>query len=477
MAGISFPGLASGIDTSALIKASSDATRQERETPLQNKVTDLTNEDTALSTVKTKLTAIQTAAAKFATINGGGLVKQGLSNDETKVTATASNAAQDATYSVTVSALAKNGTTSLGPASGTYTSELSTISAGTSEVITVGTGSNLETITVPITAGTTTLNDFITSFNNQSKLATATTVNVGTSSNPSYKIVITSNYSGTEKGTIAVSTNAAGFASPTASAATDAVMTIGGIGTITRSSNAIGDVITGVTFNLQAVGSATVSVADDVSGSSALVQDMVDAWNDYVTFMNTNNTVTRQSSSGASSTSTNLSDTVTNVYGPLAKTRVDDNALSDLRTALGGTTYSKGSTVKIFADFGVTTNKNDGTLLFDTSVFKTAMAAEPSSVGGVLTRFADHTALTADGLEPTKDGVIYGYIKPIGLIDTVIKNNQTNIGNMNDQIAQVEAQISQTEASQTQRYAALEGRISQLQSQQATLTSSLASLR
>ena len=467
MAAISFSGLASGIDTDALIKATSDATRSQRVTPHQTKISELSDTNAGISDLKDKLKDLQTASLKFSTLSGGGVAKQGTSSDETKVGATAANSALNGSYTVTVSSLAKNGTISLGPAAGTYTSDTDTISSGTSEVITIGTGANLETVTVPISAGVTTISQFVTSFNSLSTKARASLINVGTTTLPSYRVVINSNKTGTLDGAISVTTNAGGFASPTSSPATDSAFSIAGIGSVTRYSNSVNDVISGLTLDLKAVGTSTVTIADDAETTISVVQDLVTAWNDVVSYISSKNQVTREES-GAD---------IKNTFGPLANTQVDDNALSSLRNALAASKYtytqfntSTGQTdtiSRIFSDLGVTTER-DGTLKFKTDTFKKFIASEPLSVNGVLTNFADTVAVTS--------GTIDQYIRFNGLFDTTTTGNKTLITNLNSRIAEAEATITKTEAAMKQRFATLEATMSKLQGQQSALTSALAGL-
>ncbi len=464
MSVINFSGLASGIDTESMITATSNATRSQREKPKQTKVTELGDTDTSLADLKTRFSTLQTALVKFATYKGGGVVKQGTSSDETKVSATATNGALNASYTVTVTSTAKNGTLSLAPAVGTYATSDAAISAGTQEIFTIGTGSAQETVTVPITAGSTTISQFVTTFNTLSSKATASLVNIGTSTSPSYKVVITSDATGTTDGAIAVTTNAAGFGTPTSSAATDAVFTIAGIGSITRSSNSISDIIAGVTIDIQSAGTATISVGDDITATESLVQDWVTAWNDIVTFVAENNQVTTQQSGTAT----------TNTFAPLSNTRVDDNALTSLRSALSGTTYktvnssgTQTNRIATFPDLGITSQR-DGTLLFNVDTFKTAITSEPLSVSNLMTSLADKIAISS--------GTIDQYIGFNQMFDLTINGNKTQITALNTQIADIEKTILQNETTMRQRFAALESNISKLQSQQSSLTSALAGL-
>jgi flagellar hook-associated protein 2 len=465
---INFSGLASGIDSNALIDATSEATRKQRVEPNTKKVTELEETNATLEELKTKFDALKTLARDFSTLNGGALAKLAQSSNETAATASASNAASNGTYSVTVTQLAKNATFSFNDR---FTSSSAVIDAdinnGDSAAnrtvsVSIGTGTNMDTVNIVLT-NTSTLSDFVASFNNATTLAQASVVNVGTSSSPSYALMISSNNEGTEQGEISVSvgpsvTTAGAFTASTTSQATNAQFTVSGIsGTITRSSNSVADVIQGLTMTLRAVGTSTITISDDADASVGKIEEFVDAYNEIVSFITDNNQITREED-GAE---------VTNIFGSLSSTRVDDNALQSLRSAISGSTYSSGTQVRIFADLGITTER-DGSLKFDSTVFKDAISNEPSSVNRVLMNFGDTVSLTG--------GTIDQYIRFNGLFDSSVNGNKDLVRNLNEQIAQAEASILKTEDLLRQRFARLESTIGRLQQQQSALTSSLAGL-
>ena len=108
--GINFSGLASGIDTAALIQASSDATRASRVAPSQKKLTELEETNAAAEELSTKLGLLKASLKDFTTLNGGGVSKNATSSKESVLSAGVSNSAVNGAYSVTVNSLAKNHT-------------------------------------------------------------------------------------------------------------------------------------------------------------------------------------------------------------------------------------------------------------------------------------------------------------------------------------------------------------------------------
>lgn len=472
---INFAGLASGIDSNALIDAMSEAARQGRVKPNEKEISQLEETNSAFDELKTKLITLENILYnKFATKNGGTVDKIASSTDETKVTARATPAAVNGSYLVTVSAIAKNHTQSYDADRFASTSEVLAPLINNGDPIlnrtvtySVGIGSEQVDIDVVIDSSTT-VESFITSFNgnpDNAGRATASAVNVGSPSTPSYAIVITTNNEGTQKGqitsiTVGASVSAQGIFTGASSEepATDAEFTISGIsGTITRSSNKVTDVIAGVTLELAAIGPATITISEDAAKTTAKVQDMIDAYNDIVKFINESNTITREENG----------EDVENIFGPLAESRTDDNALFSLRGAISGSTYASGSQIKIFADLGITTDR-DGTLLFNTDEFAEAVADEPSSVNEILMNFGDLAGLTT--------GVIHQYTRAVGLIETAVSGNQSLITNLNDRIAQAEQSIAKQEELMRQRFARLESIVGKLQQQQSALTSALSGL-
>lgn len=467
---INFAGLASGIDTNALIDATSEATRATRVKPSQDKVEELTSTNDAFTTLTEKLDTLRSNLQEFSSLSGGGVSKAATSSRESVASATASNAASNGSYALTVTTLATNHTLSFTNGTGYSTTTAPVQSSLTgaepaadrTATFTIGTGAEQETVDVVVSGPSFSAADFVTQFNANSTKAEASLVNVGTSGSPSYYIVISSSYEGIERGQIgdsygAALTNLSNVANQNESAATNASISIAGIGTITRGSNTITDVIPGVNLSLVSAGTATIKVAEDAATTQAKIQEFVDTWNDIVQYIAENNTITREESG----------EEISNTFAALASTRTDDNALSALRTALSQSRSDNGSAVRIFADLGIQTQR-DGTLKFDTSKFQTSVAAEPGSVSEVLQDFADTTALTG--------GTIDVFTRFNGIIDITVNGNKTLITNLNTRISEAEKQITRAEDAMRQRFARLEAVMGQLQQQQSSLTAALSGL-
>jgi flagellar hook-associated protein 2 len=463
MALINFSGIASGIDSASLIQSLLDRERSVRIKPLQTSIGELQDTNSAFGELSTLLSNLQTAAGRFRELNGGAISRQALSSDESVASASASNSAANGNYTVTVNSLAKNATFSFDDRFATTTTVLQAginngaPAADRTVSVTTGTGAEAETVSVELT-NTSTAADYVASYNATATKSVAALVNVGTSASPSYAISISSLNEGTEEGQISdptVGAELAGvFGAFSRDQATDANFNVSGIsGSITRSSNSIADVISGVTLSLQDLGTATISVASDASETANTVQEFVDAFNEVVTFINENDLVTRQEDGGD----------VTNIFGPLAKTSVDNNVLTALRNALTSSGIS-GQTVNVLADLGVTTER-DGTLKFDSSILETALSNDPDGVRQITQNLGETLA--------SVDGTIAQFTRFNGLIDQTENSNSTQISSYQNKIAEIEKTLSTREAQLTQQYARLESLIGQLNSQQSTLSSLL----
>lgn len=463
---INFSGLASGIDSNSLIKAILDSERKARVVPLEDRISNFEDSNSAFDELALLLEKLKTSASKFRAVNGGILAKIGGSSDETILTATAANAATNGTYSVNVSQLAKNATFSFNDRFSSDSAVInSAINNGASQAnrtvtITTGTGSNQESVNVVLT-NTTTLSQFVDSFNSASAKSEASLINVGTTSSPSYALVINSNNQGTELGQIATSVGseiqtagAGAFTANTLNQATNATFTVSGIsGTITRATNTPNDVIAGVTLGLQSTGTATVTISDDPDTTLTSVQDFVDAYNDIVKFISENDLVAREEDG----------EDATNIFGPLSSTSLDESILSSLRSAMvnSGTT---GNTVNILADLGITTAR-DGTLELNTDVFKKGLTSDSEGARALTENLGE--ALGA------VDGTIAQYTRFGGLLDLAINSNKTLITDMQNRIDSVERSLSEQESTLISQYSRLESLVGQLNSQQGALQSIL----
>lgn len=463
---ITFSGIASaGIDTSSLIKAILDQERTARVQPLEDKVSALEDTNSAFSQLKSKLNTLAGLASKFRAINGGGLSKTAASSNESVLSASAASGAAPGNYAITVSSLAQIGSSSFNDRFSSTTAVInSSIDNGSAAAnrtvsVTIGTGVSQETVDVVLDS-TTTIDQFVTSYNSSATKSYASLVNVGTAGSPSYAISISSNQSGTEAGTISISVGSeiitagsGALATRTTTQATDASLTISGIsGSITRGSNTITDLISGVTFDLQGLGTSTVSVKANAAGSINEINDFVDAYNDILSFIEENDLVVEgESDSGR-----------TNIFGPLARTSLDEGLLSAIREGISAAN-SPGSAVSILAELGITTQR-DGTLAFDQDRFKNAVGSDANGVANVLQSLGESLTATATGR-------ITSYTRFGGIIDTEMNSNISQLTDFNQRLQDIEGSLARREQALVAQFARLESLMGSLNQQQSALAS------
>ena len=469
MALVSFSGLASGIDSKSLIEALLQRERVARVNPLQDKVSTLQDTNSAFGELKGLLEKLKTAAQSFRELNGGVLSKEARSSDETILLGSTSNAATNGTYSVSVSQLAKSATYSFKSSATTYasggTAINSSINNGASSSnrtvsVVTGTGSNQESVSV-VLDNTTTLEQFVTSYNEQATKSIASVANIGTNSSPDYRVILTTNNPGLEKGQVSVtvgseitSAGSGAFDSNTQQQATNATFTMSGVsGTITRSTNSVSDLIPGLTLDLQAIGTASLSVGDNKEATTATVQKFVDAYNEVINYISENDLVSSEQDG----------DTQKNIFGSLSGSSLDESILSTLRQSLVSAGTS-GRTVNILADLGITTER-DGTLKFDTTVFKDALSNDSEGVRTITQTLGEDLGAVS--------GKIAQFTQFNGLLDLSINSNNSEISNSDARIARIEKTLSTEEQSLTSRFARLESMIAQLTSQQTKLSALL----
>ncbi len=511
---INFSGIASGIDSNALIDAILAAERQVKVDPQEKKIKELEDTNTALSSFKSKLSTLQDILEDFSSVGGGPLVKEAVSNDSTYVTATAANSAANGSYTISnIQSLAKSATYSTGGTL-TYSSASDKIAPGMGSTsynvtITIGEGTgNTQTFNIAVNDQTS-LSDFVTSFNSSTSRAVATVVNAGSTSSPNYKVLMTTNETGLSRGKIdvvvdpVIQANGGGstvWDTPEIDQATVARFQMSGIvsGTdyIERDSNQVSNLIPGVTFTLNKTSdptdSFTITVQDNVSGTTAKVQEFIDAYNDLIAFIHENNSIE----------SNEVGSNIVNTFGPLATSRIDDNFVVSLRADMTASAYlntgnssSATNLIRIFSDIGITTDsgpynpdtkKGGGTLKFvssstnpDDYPFEKALTTEPQSVNQILKNLGDRAG-RVEFTDPTsgdkRPGTVQLYVRANGIIETSVQSNKDLIKDINSRIARAEASLTQQEQSLRARFARLESLLGKMQNTQASLSSALSSL-
>ena len=453
MATISFSGLASGIDGDAVIKALTDA-RRVASLPLENKLDAGKAESAAYDEFKAKLLTLSDGIQKFRTLSGSAIGKKAASSNENALKVSAGSNALSASTTVDVLALAKAGSMSFDDVfSATDTKIASGLSTPSSISVTVGVGASAKSYQFAVDS-TTTLASLAAKINDTASAdMRAAVINVGSESAPQYKLVLNAVNTGVEKGTLAVSVppeiSALGiFGSQTTEAASDARVSVQGIGEVRRATNQISDLIPGVTLDLRqaGMGPAVISVSNDTEATAKSLTDVVAMLNEIIGYSNDNDKIDRVETEKG----------VSNVFGSLARSSVDDQAIDALKRALANANSgTDGSSIRILADLGITTQR-DGKLAFDTAKFEEAMGKDPSAADRLLNNFAD----ALGGV----DGAIANYTRFKGLIDIAKQSNDREAETINDKLTRLERSIERQTQSLKMVFSRLESEVARLNS-------------
>jgi len=483
MASISSSGIGSGLDVASIIKQLMDVEMQPL-TALNTKETGYQSKLTTYGTLKSAVASVQTAARalKSSTLYSS---MSATSSDSTVFSASANTAAQAATYSVQVvdraqtHAISSQGFASITDAvdsdAGKIKIELGTFSAG------VFTSDEDKTPTTIDIAASSSLEEIRDAINDANAGVRANLVYVGGDTLEPYKLTLTSDDTGAKnsiKLTVldasdVVQNDNTGLAQlsfdpevdqgafpdganqfDVNTVAQDAHLKIDGLD-VYRTTNSISDAITGVTLSLAAQGTTTLTVAKDSASAKSAMNTFVTAYND----------VSKQ-----------LRDAMTyNASTKQASILTGDSGARSLQTALremiGYSRSSAGSSYSTFSDLGVALQR-DGSLVFDSSKFDTAMASSTTNVGDLLSS----TSTTSPGIAVRMTTTLDSILSTTGLLASRtegINRSITDIGRQRETLAR---RLVQIEARYRKQFTALDSLVASMQKTSQYLTQQLAAL-
>lgn len=437
MATIQFGGIASGLNTSALIEGLVKVERRSIDL-LQAQGTRYQAQQGVLSTLASGLASVKSAAQGLS-FSVDFNQRTASSSDETVVKATADSTALSGSYAVNVTSLAK--ATVLQSTS--YTSTTSAVGQGT---LTIGVGSTSKDITID--ASNNTLAGLKDAINNAGAGVTASLVNTGTGSVPSYKLIVQGKNTGSENAVTASLAVSDGGSNPFVGGgdiiqtAGDATFTVNSL-TLTRSSNTVSDAIPGVTLSLlkESGASSTVTVNSDTSKVKENVKKLVDAYNGVVKLVGDQFTL-----NGA-----------TGRQGVLAGDSTARAAISRLRTALGSSSGQDGN-IRSLSDIGIQFQR-DGSLKLDESKLSSALGSDPEAVQKLFLK-------SENGIGKRIPEVVDSLIDSVSGAITARQNGLTQtLTSLNKKIVREEQRIADYEQRLTAQFTSLEKLVSQLNQQ------------
>jgi flagellar hook-associated protein 2 len=402
--GVSFQGLASGLNTDQIVKALL-ASQQQEITNLQNQQANVVQRESIYNTLQANLTALQSAVNSLSSTTSSVFDGRTATSSNTNLaTASASSSAQPGIYSFTVNSLAQ----AQEIASQGFDSANSAITQGTFQ-FQVGSGA-VNTITINGTNDT--LQGLANAINTANAGATASLINDGSSAQ-GYHLLLTANKSGTANA-ITITNNLAASGSGATQpvfnqivqAAADASITLGsgsGAMTVTSSSNTIDNVFNGITLNLVGANPSqpvAITVANNTQAETTAVTNFVSAYNAVIGFINQNDSYNTQTQQGGI------------LLGDFQATSIFSTLAQSVTSAVGGVN----TVANNLSALGITINA-DGTLTVNSNTLNQAVGGQ---LPGVSTD--DVRRLFVQDGQSTNNAVQYVYSpSTLKAIDTPIQ--------------------------------------------------------
>jgi flagellar hook-associated protein 2 len=492
---ISFGGLASGLDTSAIIKAMLGVER----VPIQILEARQAKEQKKLDLIgnfKDLVKALQSAADGLRTTDKfyDFMVT---ASDETVASFSASGNAKAGTHTLTVQSLAKSDRWAF---NGVLDPDTDLAGADGEQLDFTVNGTNYS---IALLQAESSLNEIASQINTLAgDDVTASVVNVGTSSSPNYQLVLAANDTGEDSRISGISSTIAGLtidgAGPDGNGVAqsannitvgaNALAIIDGL-TVERAANDFNDVIVGVDISVQATnlgGEVTFTVEPDKEAVKEKIQGFIDAYNAVTGFVNTQNSYSEDDGAGGE------------LFGDSLLRRVRSTVSTALfsidQAAIMGDTLGYGTLSLV----GIK-SANDGTLSLNDAIFDEKFGANIDALAdlfvdsdgfdnggaaeGTPEFYIDTTADSglADKLYRSLD-LLFGSIPGVGgtsskaLFDARTEALQTSLDKLQDNIDSKERYLEVYEQTLIARFAALEQLMGGLNSQGAALANGLAAL-
>lgn len=452
MAGISAPGLGSGLDINGIISKLMEVERQpltvlaRREAGEQAKLT-------AFGSLKGALSSLQTAARTLAA-EGTFAGRTASGFDSAVLSASASASAAAGSYAINVTQLANFHALR---SNTDYAATTDTFNHGTLSIA-IGGGT---AVNVTIGATNNTLAGIRTAINEANAGVTASIVNDGTTN----RLVLASKTSGTA-GAISVNvTDSAsggthaltGLASASmveTQAADNAELSINGIA-ISRSSNTITDAVDGLTLSLKKEGTTTLTVAQNTGAVTAAVNAFVKAYNDAVGQIRSMTAYDAANKRASVLTGDSTARGIQSQLASLASAQVTGIA--------GG--------IARLSDLGIRVQA-DGTLATDSGKLAAALADRDIDVAGFFTR----TTAGNEGIAVRFGTVLEGMVGSAGLITGRTDGINATIKDIQKRGESLNLRLEQIEKRYRSQFTALDTLISSMNQTSQFLSQQLANL-
>ncbi|GAB3789527.1 flagellar filament capping protein FliD [Dyella agri] len=437
---LSSAGIGSGLDVNAIITALVNAKQAGPSQQISNQTTQLQAQEAGLTGLGSALSSLQSTLSTLGSSLTFNSYAATFGNTAVGTATTLPNA-QPGNYNLVVNHLA----TAQKRSSAAYASG-SAVGAGT---LTVSVGNQTMNLNVSATDSISTIATAI----NQSSGNPGVQATVVNGANGA-QLLLTSTKTGvanaftvntgagssTGLSSLATALNTAG-----ANEASDASLSIDGIA-VTSATNSVSGALNGVTLNLTATGSSSLTVSQDTSGVTTAVNAFVSAYNSYVS------TVGTLSSYDPSSQQ--------------AGVLLGDTTLMSVQRQINSVLSSNvpGNSIGSLAALGLTRNA-DGTLALNSATLNTALQNNP---GAVQDLFAG-----PKGYATRLNSSLDGFTASNGIIATRTASIQNQLTNLSQESTALTARMNVYTTQLRQQYTALDTLMSSLNNTSSYLTSSL----
>ncbi|MFT6145449.1 MAG: flagellar hook-associated protein 2 [Myxococcota bacterium] len=435
-------GIASGIDTTAIITAIANAARAQQ-TPLLSRIDNYERRREGIAELSTRL---QTLADKLGELNDPNTLVplKSTLTDESQFTVETSEANIAGQFSVQVESLASRSTD---VSAGFADPEVfGAIGAGTFSVTVGG-----ETTDIMVDGTNDSLNSLAEALNDVDGVQ-AYVVNTGEGAEP-YKLVVTAEDSGLQNGlTFANTTGTAALDLTQTVPPVDAHITINGLD-VYSADNTLVDPIPGVTMTLTSVGDepALLGLERDQTGLKERLTEFVDTYNEVSSYLRVQNAF----------------DSEVGIRGRLVGEATATRVVGQLGSMLSAE-YASGSSFTALSQLGIKT-ENNGDISLDEEVFEAAFSDRYQDVVDLLT--------SEDGpFQTIQERIESVYVDEDS--GTLMNRDETLeglIGDANDQVDRIGARVSRTEDELRQQFTAMELAISSYNSTSSYLSALLPS--
>jgi flagellar hook-associated protein 2 len=457
-------GLGSGLDTGAIVKALVNADKAAKQGQIDRGTATNTASISGIGTLKSLMAAFNQAMKDLGSTTTPQFPGFAATSSDVKIVgATASNSAVNGNYVVKVDNLATSSKVTSAAFAGGTTSPITagtlSITQGTSTYnLDIKAGATLQSVRDSINADTSlkgagiSANIVTDSFGSRLVLG-STTTGAGSDISVSGISELTidgSNVVGASGGPAMTATSAGSIGA----VAIDAKFSIDGMA-LTSKSNTVDKAVSGLTLNLVATGTSTVTVASNNDGLKASIQKFVDAYN-----------------------------ALANGISALTKPSLDDNGKPTVSAALTGDALPRsilssirgplaetgaGDKLTVLAQLGITTDQKTGALNFDSTKFTSAM--NDKKLGGEVQKMFVGDAGSNNGLLARMTKAIAPFTDTGGVLDQRTTSlNKTKTKLSNDQAA-LDRRIETLTAVLTKKYNDMDTLVGKLKATASNITS------